>query len=332
MRRREFLTHLGGVAATTSLAGLRTAKAQRPESLPLIGYLSFTSPSERPTLLTAFQQGLEQAGYIAGRNVAIEYRSADGHYDRLPELVTELIKLGPSVIAATGGEGPTRAAIAGSRTIPIVFTLGSDPVKAGIVESFSHPGGNATGVALIGYELDAKRLQLLNELVPEARTVGVLANSSSPSTQPALADMQRAAQINAQHLVILDAGTTNELDSVFASLQSQHIDAVLVTTNPFYEGRREQLVALAERYSIPVVYPWREYPVDGGLISYGTSFTESYRQAGLYVGRILKGEKPAELPVVQATKFELVVNLKTAKKQGINVPTGILLRADEVIE
>jgi putative tryptophan/tyrosine transport system substrate-binding protein len=332
MRRRKFLTLLGGAAAATSLAGPRTAQAQRQEPLPLIGYLSFTSPSERPTLLTAFQQGLEQAGYVAGRNVAIQYRSADGHYERLPELVAELIELGPAVIAATGGEGPTRAAIGGTKAIPIVFTLGSDPVKAGIVESFRHPGGNATGVSLIGYELDAKRLQLLHELVPKTRTVGVLASANNPSVQPALADMQRAAQINGQHLVILDAGTPDDLDSAFASLQSQHIDAVVITTSPFYEGRRQQLVALAERYAVPVVYPWREYSVDGGLISYGTSFTESYRQAGLYVGRILKGEKPGELPVVQATKFELVVNLKTAKKQGIDVPTAILLRADEVIE
>jgi putative tryptophan/tyrosine transport system substrate-binding protein len=328
MRRRDLITLLGGAAASWPLA----ARAQQREPLPLIGYLSFTSPGERPTLLTAFQQGLAQEGYVAGRNVAIEYRSADGHYERLPGLVAELIKLGPAVIAATGGEASTRAAIGATKVIPIVFTLGSDPVKAGITESFNHPGGNATGVSLVAYELDAKRLQILRELVPQAHTIGVVVNSNNPSTPLALADMQQAAQVNGQQLVILEAGTPDALDSAFAGLQSQHIDAVVISTNPFYEGRRQQLVALAERYAVPVLYPWREYSVDGGLISYGTSFTESYRQAGRYVGRILKGEKPATLPVVQATKFELVVNLKTAKKQGIEVPTSILLRADEVIE
>jgi putative tryptophan/tyrosine transport system substrate-binding protein len=325
--RRQFVTLLGG-AALWPLA----ARAQRQEPMPLIGYLSFTSPSERPTLLTAFLQGLEQTGYVPGRNVAIEYRSADGQIERLPEVVSDLIKLDPGVIAATGGEGPTRAAINGTKKIPIVFTIGADPVRAGIVESFNRPGGNATGVSLIGYELDAKRLELLHELVPKAATIGVLTNAKSPSVGPALADMQQAALINGQRLVNLDASTADDLDSVFAGLQSQNVAAMLITTNPFYEGRRQQLVALAARYAVPVAYPWREYSVDGGLISYGTNFSESYRQAGLYVGRILKGEKPADLPVVQATKFELVVNLKTAKKQGIDVPTAILLRADEVIE
>jgi putative ABC transport system substrate-binding protein len=327
MRRREFIATLGGTVAWPMVA-----RTQRHEPIPLIGYLSFTSPKERPTLLTAFQQGLEQTGYVAGRNVAIEYRSADGHFELLPELVASLVKLGPAVITATGGEVPVRAAINGAKEIPVVFIMGVDPVKAGVVESLNHPGGNATGVNLTGYELDAKRLQLLHELVPKAGTVAVVANAKNPSTQPALAEMQRAAQINGQHLLVLDADTADALDSVFAGLQSQSVDAVLITTNPFYEGRRRQLVALAERYAMPVIYPWREYSVDGGLLSYSASFTESYRQAGLYVGRIVKGEKPADLPVVQATKFELVVNLKTAKKQGIDVPTAILVRADEVIE
>ena len=327
MRRREFITLLGGAAATWPLA----ARAQQP-ALPVIGYLSFTSPDERPTLLTAFLQGLEQAGYVVGRNVAIEYRSAGGDYERLPTLVAELLKLPVTVIAATGGEASLRAAKSATSQIPIVFTMGSDPVKAGLVASLNRPGGNATGVSLVGYELDAKRLQLLHELVPGATTIGILANAKNPSVRAALADMNAAADVNGQRLIILDAGTDAELESTFASLQSRRIGALLVTTSPFYEGRRQHIVALAKRYSVPVLYPWREYAVLGGLISYGTSYTESYRQAGLYVGRILNGEKPADLPVVQATKFEFLVNLKTAKALGIDVPTALLLRADEVIE
>jgi putative ABC transport system substrate-binding protein len=327
MRRRDFIFIIGGVAAGWPLA----VRAQQP-GMPAIGYLSFTSPSERPTLLAAFLQGLEQAGYVAGRNVRIEFRSADGHYERLPDLVGELVKAPVSVIAATGGEPSARAAKAATSQIPIVFTMGSDPVEAGLVASLNHPGGNATGVSLLGFELDAKRLQLLHELVPSRTTVGVLTNTKNPSVERALAEMKAAADTNGQRLTILDASTEEEIESTFASLQSKHIDAVLVTTSPFYEGRRNQLVLLAERNSVPVIYPWREYSVIGGLISYGTKFTESYRQAGLYVGRILNGERTSELPVVQATQFELLVNMKTAKRLGLEVPTSILLRADEVIE
>jgi putative tryptophan/tyrosine transport system substrate-binding protein len=327
MKRREFIALLGSAASAWPLA----ARAQQ-RSVPVIGYLSFTSPDERPTLLAAFLQGLEEANYVVGQNVAIEYRSAAGHYERLPALAAELVNLPAAVIAATGGEASGKAAKSATSQIPIVFTMGTDPVIAGLVASLNRPGGNVTGVSLVGYELDAKRLQLLHELVPKATTIGVLANVKNPSVQPALAAMKAAADVNKQRLVMLDAGTEAELESTFASLQSQRIDALLITTNPFYEGRRDQLVALAKRYSVPVLYPWREYSVVGGLISYGTSFTESYRQAGLYVGRILNGEKPADLPVVQATKFEFVLNLKTAKTLGIDVPTAIVLRADEVIE
>ena len=307
------------------------ARAQQP-AMPVIGYLSFTSPDDRPTLLAAFLQGLEQAGYVVGKNVAIEYRSAAGHYERLPALVAELVKLPATVIAATGGEASVRAAKSVTSQIPIVFTMGTDPVKAGLVASLNRPGGNVTGVSLVGYELDAKRLQLLHELVPKATTIGVLVNAKSPSVQPALAEMNAAADLNGQRLVVLNAGTEAELEATFASLQSQRIGALLVTTNPFYEGLRQQIVALAGRYSVPVLYPWREYSIVGGLISYGTSFTESYRQAGSYVGKILSGEKPTDLPVVQPTKFELLINLKTAKTLGVDVPAAILLRADEVIE
>ena len=326
MKRREVIAALGSAAAWPLVA-----RAQQP-AMPVIGYLSFTSPDERPTLLTAFLQGLEQAGYAPGRNVKIEYRSAEGHYERLPALVAELVKLPATVIAATGGEPSGRVAKSATSQIPIVFTTGSDPVQGGLVASLNRPGGNVTGVVLFGFELDAKRLQLLHELLPKAKTVGVLVLTGRPAVESALADMKAAAVANGLHLVVLDANTDHELQATFASLQSRQIDALLVTTNPFYEGRRQQLVAFAERHSIPALYPWREYSTIGGLISYGPSFTESYRQAGLYVGRILNGEKPANLPVVEATKLEFIINLKTAKKLGIEVPTSLLLRADEVIE
>jgi putative tryptophan/tyrosine transport system substrate-binding protein len=324
--RRQFIFAMGAAVAWPI-----TVRAQQPK-LPVLGYLSFTSIDERPTLLSAFLEGLEQAGYVPGRNVAIDYRSADGHYERLPVLADELVRLPAAVIAATGGEASARSAKSATSQIPIVFTTGTDPVKGGLVESLNRPGGNVTGVSLVGYELDAKRLQLLHEIAPKATTIGVVANAKSPSIQAGWADMQAAADANGQRLVMLDANTEADLQSAFATLQTRGIDALLITTNPFYEGRREQLVALAERYEVPVLYPWREYSVVGGLISYGTSYTESYRQAGLYVGRILKGEKPADLPVVQATKFELLVNLKAAKALGFTVPPTLLSTADEVIE
>jgi len=299
--------------------------------MPVIGYLSFTSPDERPTLLAAFRQGLEQAGFVIGKNVAIEYRSAGGTYERLPLLAAELVKIPVTVIAATGGEAAGRAAKAATSEIPIVFTSGSDAVKAGLVASLNRPGGNVTGVSLLGTATDAKRLQLLHEFVPRARMIGVLTNPKSPALTN-LQEISAAADAIGKRVVILEAETDADLEGTFASLKSQGIEALLVTTNPFYEGRRNQIVALANRYSVPALYPWREYSAAGGLISYGTSFTESYRQAGLYVGRILKGEKPADLPVVQATKFELLVNVRTAKALGLTVPPSLLIAADEVIE
>jgi ABC-type uncharacterized transport system substrate-binding protein len=327
MRRREFFGLLGGAAAAWPL----TAAAQQP-ALPVVGYLSLTSPNERPTLLQAFVKGLELAGYVVGRNVAIEYRSADGHYEKLATLAAELVNMRVAVIAATGGEAPARAAKTATSQIPIVFTVGSDPVEAGLVAAINHPGGNATGVSLLAYELDAKRLQLLHELAPRALTIGVLAPTNSPGVARTLSAMQAAADANSQRLVLLNANSETELEAVFASLGPQGIGAMLITTSPYLEGRRTQIVGLAQRYAVPVLYPWRDYAAVGGLVSYGTSFTESYQQVGLYVGRVLKGEKPSDLPVVQATKSELIVNLKTAKTLGLEMPTSILLRADEVIE
>jgi putative ABC transport system substrate-binding protein len=326
MRRRDFIKVIAGCAATLPFA----AHAQQL-AMPVVGYLSFTSPDERPTLLTAFRQGLEEAGFVSGKNVAIEFRSANGNYERLPILAAELVKIPVAVIAATGGEVSARAAKAATSKIPIVFTAGSDAVKGGLVASLNRPGGNVTGVSLLGMALDTKRLQLLHELVPRATTIGILANPKSPALAD-LPNMKAAAEANGQRLVVLEAATDADLDATFAFLQTRGVNALLVTTNPFYEGRRNQIVALAKRHSVPVLYPWREYVTGGGLISYGTNFTESYRQAGLYVGRILRGEKPADLPVVQATKFELVVNTKTAKELGLTVAPSILIGADEVIE
>jgi putative ABC transport system substrate-binding protein len=302
------------------------------QALPVVGYLSFTSPDERPTLVAAFREGLAQAGFVAGQNVAIEYRSAGGRYDQLPVLATELVKIPAAVIAATGGDVVARAAKAVTSEIPIVFTASADAVKVGLVPSLNRPGGNITGVSLLGYELDSKRLQLMRELLPQASTIGLLVNAGNPSIMDTVPNMTAAAEANGQKLVVLDARTEADVDATFASLRSKGVDAVLVTTNPFYEGLREHIVGLAKNHALPVLYPWREYSVAGGLISYGTSFTESYRQAGFYVGRILKGEKPSELPVVQATKFELLVNVRTARSLGLTVPPSMLIAADEVIE
>jgi len=327
VHRREFIKYLAASAAFWP-----TVVRGQLQQLPVVGYLSFTSPDERPTLVAAFRQGLQEAGFVVGQNVVIEYRSAGGKIERLPALAAELVKIPAAVIAATGGEVVARAAKTATSKIPIVFTTSSDVVKGGLVASLNRPGGNITGVSLLGYELDSKRLQLLRELLPRASTIGVLMDANNPAITATLPQMKAAAESNGQRLVVLDARTEVEVDAAFASFSSKRLDALLVTTNPFYEGRRDDIVALAKRHSVPVLYPWREYSVAGGLISYGTSFTESYRQAGLYVGRILKGEKPADLPVVQATKFELLVNVKTAKSLGLTVPPSLLIAADEVIE
>lgn len=326
MRRREFIAALGSAAALPF-----AARAELP-SPPTIGFLSLTSPDERPSLLAAFLKGLASAGYVPGHNVAIEFRSAGGRVEKLPALAAELVNMHVAVIASSRGEAPARAAEDATRQIPIVFTVGSDPVQAGLVAAFNHPGGNATGVSLLAYEIDAKRLQLLRELVPQATTIGVLAFTNSPTIARNAAELQVAAVANRLRLTMLNANAETDFEQVFASLKPQAIDALLVTTSPYFEGRRTELTALAQKHSVPVLYPWRDYTAAGGLISYGTSFTESYQQAGLYVGRILKGERPADLPVVQATKSELIVNLRTARALGLDVPTSILVRADEVIE
>lgn len=320
------------VANAFLLLGAPGSLHAQQQKLPIVGYLSFTSPDDRPTLVSAFREGLAQAGFNAGQNVMIEYRSAGGRYEQLPMLAADLVKIPAAVIAATGGEAVARAARTATSEIPIVFTASADAVKAGLVASLNRPGENITGVSLLSYELDLKRLQILRELVPGTSTVGLLVNANNLSIMATVPTMIAAAQANGQKLIVLDARTEADIDAVFASLRSKEVHALLVATNPFYEGLRDHIVALAKSYSMPVLYPWREYSVAGGLISYGTSFTESYRQAGFYVGRILKGEKAADLPVVQPTKFEMLVNIKTAKLLGLTVPPSILVAADEVIE
>lgn len=326
MRRRDFITLVSGVATAWPFA----ARAQ--QATPVIGYLNGASAAEFPHLLAGFRKGLIETGYAEGRNVTIEYRYADGHYDRLPELATDLVSQKVAVIVATAGTPTIRAAKAATSTIPIVFVIGGDPVKFGIVASLNRPGGNITGLTLFGIELAVKRLELLLELVPSAANIGVLANPNNPITEPQLSDLEAAARTLGRQLLILKASTESDLAVVSTGLDQQHLDALVVAADPFFDDRRVQIVALAARHKLPGCYVRHEFVREGGLISYGADVPEAYRQAGVYVGRILKGEKPADLPVVQPSKFELAINLGTAKALGLAVPPTLLARADEVIE
>jgi putative ABC transport system substrate-binding protein len=320
--RRKFLLTLGGTALTWP----RTAHAQQP-AMPVIGFLSGRSPGEAASAVGAFRLGLGDLGYIEGKNVTIEYRWADGQYDRLSALATDLVRLRVSMILAAGGSG--LAAKAATTTIPIVFTHGGDPVQEGLVASLNRPGGNATGVVFFSSVLGAKRLELLRQLVPKETTFGVLVNPNIPETQAERTDVQAAAQ---QQVVILDVRSDRDIETAFATFVQRGVGALLGGAGPFLLSHRERIVALAARHAMPAIYSNREYVVAGGLMSYGTSITDGYRQAGIYAGRILKGEKPADLPIVQSTKFELVINLKTAKSLGLAVPQNLLVAADEVIE
>jgi putative ABC transport system substrate-binding protein len=325
MRRRELILLLGsGIAATP-----RPLVAQQ-KAMPVIGFLGSGSPGPvRAPYLAAFRQGLSETGYVEGQNVAIEYRWAEGSTDRLPALAADLAGRKVDVIVTQGGSLPALAAKSATSTIPIVFT-GGDPVEHGLVASFARPGGNLTGFTFFLVELVPKRLELLLELVPEARVIALLLNPRGPSSW--LEDVQKAAHTKGVELPILKAATASEIDAVFASLVELHAGALLIGPDPFFNDRREQLVALASRHALATSYEWRESVVAGGLISYGPSLTAAYRQVGIYAGRILKGERPADLPVQQPTVFELVVNLKTAGALGLTVPPSILARADEVIE
>ncbi len=327
MDRRRFV----GGAAGGLLAWPFISRAQQP-TMPVIGYLNGASASEFPHLLASFRKGLIETGYTEGRNVTIEYRYADGQYERLPALAADLVGRRVNAIVATAGTPTIRAAKAATSAIPIVFVIGGDPVTFGIVASLNRPGGNITGLTLLGSEVVAKRLGLLLELMPTATVIGVLANPSNPISEPQLKELQAAVRALDRKLLVLKASTESDFAIAFATIDQQNVDALLVTADPFFDDRRAQLVSLTAKHKIPASYVRRDFVTDGGLMSYGADVTDAFRQAGVYTGRILKGEKPADLPVLQPTKFELVVNVKTAKSLGLTVPQSLLLRADEVIE
>jgi putative ABC transport system substrate-binding protein len=298
----------------------------------MVGFLSSASAVPFAHLVAAFRRGLEEAGFVEGRNVVVEYRWAEGQYERVPALAAELVRSGAAVIVTSGGDNSVLSAKAATSTIPIVFNLGSDPVKIGLVASLARPGGNATGVNIVTAELMETRVGLLLDLIPTASSIAVLAN---PNFGPAAVNAREAdatARAHGKQVTILNAGTEEEINSAFVSIVQAGFGALLVAADPFFNSRREQIVTLASRHAIPAVYEWREFAEVGGLMSYGTILPEAYRQQGVYTGRILKGEKPADLPVVQLSKFELVINLRTAKALGLTVPPSLLARADEVIE
>jgi len=312
-----------------AMTAARAVRAQQ-KAMPVIGYLGSESPGPMAPLVAAFLQGLSETGYVDGKNVAIEHRWAEGDYDRLAALAADLVRRKVDVIAALGIPSALAAKSATS-TIPIVFSVG-DAVERGLVTSLARPGGNLTGVSLLNVELTPKRLELISELVPQAGVIALLVNPNNPNTERTIRDMEEAARAKGVQLNILKAGTESEIDAAFAALVQLPAGALVVVGDPLFINRREQLVALASRHAVPAIYAFREYAAAGGLISYGTSFTAAYRQLGTYAGKILKGAKPADLPVQQPTTFELVLNLKTAKALGLTVPPSILARADEVIE
>jgi putative ABC transport system substrate-binding protein len=328
MRRRELLANLVVAAAMAQSAA---ARAQQPQ-LPVIGFLHSGSPGPFAHLVAAFREGLREAGYVEGQNVAIEFRWAEGHYDLLPEMAADLVRRQVAVIVSGGGLPAALAAKSVTRTIPIVFNGGGDPVGLGLVASLNRPGGNVTGVNVFAAALGAKRFGLLRDLVPNMTLVAVLLNTNNPNTASQLTDIQEAARGLGQAIHISKATTERDVDVAFASFADLRPDAMLVAADPFLYSRRNQIVRLAARYGLPALYEQREFVLAGGLASYGTSLAYGYRQVGLYAGRILNGEKPAELPVVQSTKFELAINLRTARTLGLTMPPALLSQADEVIE
>jgi ABC-type uncharacterized transport system substrate-binding protein len=326
MRRREFISLLGATVAAWPVA----ARAQQP--IPVIGFLSSLAPSDLTHVMPAFQQGLDRAGLVESRNVAIEYRWAEADYHRLPALAADLVSRKVAVIAAISGTPAALAAKAATTTIPIVFAIGGDPIAPGLVSSLSRPGGNITGVSFFNAPVVSKRLDLARELAPSGSTIAILINPNNPPSAAEGEAVQAAAAAVGQPLLIVSASTQNEIDDAFATIKQERIGAVLVSHDPLFFSERVKLVVLMARHALPTIFAEPEHARTGGLISYGSSRTDAYRQAGDYVGRIVRGEKPGELPVVLPTKFHLVINLKTAKSLGIEVPGTVLARADEVIE
>jgi putative tryptophan/tyrosine transport system substrate-binding protein len=328
MRRREFISLVGGAVAAWPLA----ARAQ-PPAMPVIGFLSGRSQDESAGDATAFRRGLSEMGFVEGRNLAIEYRWAESRNERLSELAADLVRLHVSVIAAVGGNNSAFAAKAATATIPIVFTSAADPVKVGLVVSINRPGGNVTGVSWFAGELGPKRLGLLHELVPNITVTALIVNPNSPELRSQSEHAQQAARaLGWQQLHVINARSESEIDAAFGTAALQRADAVIVSADPFFLSRRDQIAAQAARYAVPTIYVNRAFVTAGGLISYGNSVSDAYRRAGLHTGRLLKGATPADLPIDQATKFELVINLKTAKALGLEIPATLLARADEVIE
>jgi putative ABC transport system substrate-binding protein len=327
MRRRDLLAVIGGPTILRPLV----ARAQQKAGL-VIGLLNSGSPGTAATFLAAFRQGMSETGYVEGQNVAIDYRWAEGHFDRLPALAADLVGRKVDAIAATDSLAAVRAAKSATSTIPIVFMGVSDPVGNGLVASLARPGGNITGISVMSTELMPKRLQLLSDLVPHVRAIALLVNPNNPQTERVMRDVLEAARAKGLQLSVFKASTESEIDTAFAALVELHVGALVVQADAVFLNRRDQFAAQASRHAIPAIYANREYAASGGLISYGASLTSDYRQAGIYVGRVLKDEKPADLPVQQPTKFEMVINMKTAKALGLTVPQSILARADEVIE
>jgi putative tryptophan/tyrosine transport system substrate-binding protein len=326
-KRRDFITLLGGAAVAWPLA----ARAQQA-TMPAIGYLSARSPADSAHLVEAFRRGLSEAGYVEGQTVTVEHRWALGQHDLLPAMAVELVRKPVTVLVSVGGESAALAARAATSTIPIVFIIGGDPVKLGLAASYNRPGGNATGISILTSTLEPKRLGLLHELVSQAATIGVLLNPNFPSFEGQLRDVQEAARAVAVQIHVLRASTDGEIEVAFETVAQERVAALAVAADPFFDTRRDKLVALAARHSVPTMYHFREFAGAGGLVSYGANIPDAHRQIGIYTGRILKGEKPADLPVMQPTKFDLVFNLSTAKALGLEIPPTLLARADEVIE
>src|SRR5712692_7366000 len=327
MRRRDFVRLFGGAAAAWPLIARAQQSATRT-----IGYLSPRSSGVEADLLAAFRKGLSEAGYVENTNLAIEYRWAEGQYDRLPSLAADLTRRRVAVIATSGGPQPARAARAAAPTIPIVFLSGSDPVQDGLVSSLNRPGGNVTGISVFTTSLGPKRLEILRELVPKGGAIAFLVNPSSQIAEVQVKEIQEAARAIGQQIYVLNASTESEIDRAFAILVQRKASGLLMSADTFFQVQREQLVALASRHAVPTMYEWREFVTAGGLVSYSTARSDAYYQCGVYIGRILNGVKPGDLPVIRSTKFELVFNLKTAKKLGLNISRDFLARVDEVIQ